>query len=190
MDRRFVFGIEADIDALRASGSAATVGPTGFYQFNSVSHLGTVVGTANEQVSLRWLSTIRARAGLPVFGDRGLLFVTGGLAVGEASSSGFVNLAAGTLIWGGSNSSTRTGYTVGGGFEYALTDRWTTKVEYLYYDLGNVSHPLNLVVSSFGPATPLYQTLGNTVSSMRGSIIRAGLNYRFNWWGSPIATRY
>jgi len=59
-----------------------------------------------------------------------------------------------------------------------VTDHWTTKAEYLYYDLDNASHPLNLVANNVGPA--VYPTLGNTVSSIRGSMIRLGLNYRFN----------
>ena len=51
---------------------------------------------ANEQVSafLMRLSTIRARAGLPVLADRALIFVTGGLAKRRwgLSSSGMVDV--------------------------------------------------------------------------------------------------
>ena len=200
MDRRVVLGIEGDIDTLRVSGSVATVGPNaagflfGFYQVGP-SALVTGGGTANEQVSLRWLSTIRARAGLPVLADRALIFVTGGLAVGGASSSGMVdvhtNFTPSDIVWGGSNSSVRTGYAVGGGFEYALTDHWTTKAEYLYYNLGNVSHPLNLLTNTTStPVSDIYPTLGTTASAVHGSLIRLGLNYRFDWLGGPITTRY
>jgi outer membrane immunogenic protein len=135
-------------------------------------------------------------AGLPVLSDRGLLFLTGGLAVGDVSSSGSVNVASSALVsvsaWNGSNSTTRTGYTVGGGFEYALTDHWTTKAEYLWYDLGHASHPLNCAVNTniLGgcagtPAFPGYTTLGTTVSSVRGSIVRVGLNYKFDYAAAP-----
>jgi outer membrane immunogenic protein len=183
MDRRLVLGIEADIDALRASGNATTFGPgpDSEYQVSPVNFIGGA-GTASEEVSLRWLSTIRARAGLPVLADRGLLFATGGLALGRVSSSGSLSVnGVGILTdtWAGSNSSTQTGYTVGGGFEYAVTDHWTTKVEYLYYDVGNASHPLNLIANNVGAA--VYPTLGNTVSPIRGSMIRVGLNYQFTW---------
>jgi outer membrane immunogenic protein len=186
IDRGIVVGVESDVGATGVSGSATTVGPNfpglafGVYQVAP----GAVVtggGIANENVSLRWLSTVRARAGLPVLAGRALLFVTGGLAVGGVSSSGMVDLntVTGVLAWGGSNSSIRTGYATGGGVEYALTDHWTTKAEYLYYNLGNVSHPLNLLANTTTTAL-VYTTLGNTVSSARGSIIRVGLNYRVN----------
>jgi outer membrane immunogenic protein len=132
MNRRVVFGFEADIDGVRASGSDSTTvvvaRTAGFQVGPSLGlELPSQGGTANEQVSLRWLSTIRARAGLPVMADRGLLYLTGGLVLGGVSSSGFVNLTSSvipnTLTWGGSNSTTRTGYTVGGGFEYAAIGR-------------------------------------------------------------------
>jgi len=208
VDRRIVLGVEADIDALSASGSAATVGPTisfttasNFYQVGSGAVLGLgTTGTANEQVSARWLSTIRARAGLPVLSDRGLLFLTGGLAIAEVSSSGSVNIFQANsgfglptiLTWSGSSTSTRVGYAVGGGLEYALTGPWTVKGEYLYYDVGQNSHPLNLNVIANGTGTNranlFYPTLGNTVSSVSGSIIRVGLNYRFS--SGPVVARY
>ena len=40
-------------------------------------------------------------------------------------------------------SSTRTGWTAGGGVEYAFTNNWIIGAEYLYYDLG--SRHLNIV---------------------------------------------
>jgi outer membrane immunogenic protein len=162
------------------------VGPFGNYAtMTPFGGFPNAVGTANEEVSLQWLSTIRARAGLPVLSDRGLLFVTGGLAVGNVFSSGSVTVAnaAGSVTWSGSNSSTLTGYSVGGGPEYALTNRWTTKAEYLWYDLGNTSHSLNCTATSPpGQCVPIdnYPTLGSTVSPVRGSIVRMGLNYKFN----------
>ena len=177
-----VLGVEADIDALHASGSAATVGPAGTYNNGAGNQVYLTPPTAAEQVSVRWLSTIRARAGLPVLADRGLLFVTGGLAIGGVSSSGSVNLffnppASPYDFWVGSNSSIRTGFTIGGGFEYALSEHWTAKTEYLYYDLGNASHPLNLIINNC--CGGVYPTLGSSIASVRGSIIRVGLNYLF-----------
>jgi outer membrane immunogenic protein len=121
-----------------------------------------------------------------VLANRGLLFVTGGLAIAGVSSSGLVTILCALCVpqsplvqWGGSSSSTRTGYTIGGGFEYALTDHWTSKAEYLYYDLGNASHPLNLLINAGFSAPIPYLTLGSTVSSVRGSIVRMGINYKF-----------
>jgi outer membrane immunogenic protein len=141
------------------------------------------IATANEQVSLRWLSTIRARGGIALQ-DRVLLYATGGLAVGGVNSQGSVITEPGmpgAVIWNGSNSTVKAGYVVGGGIEWAFYDRWTAKAEYLWYNLGNVSHPLNFS-SENGVApcgTDVYPTLGSTSSSVFGSIVRVGVNYKF-----------
>jgi outer membrane immunogenic protein len=37
----------------------------------------------------------------------------------------------------GAASGTKTGWTAGGGVQYALGERWSANVEYLYYDLGS-----------------------------------------------------
>jgi outer membrane immunogenic protein len=187
VDPQAVLGVEADIDALHAAGSASTAtgSPNSLVLVPGAGPLAFVSpSTATEQVTVHWLSTVRARAGLPVLSNRGLLFVTGGLAVGGVSASGSVNTffnppaATPFVTWGGSNTSTQAGFVVGAGFEYALADHWTAKTEYLYYDLGDASHPLvptfNCCVA--GP----FATLGNPSAHVHGSILRLGLNYQFN----------
>lgn len=37
-----------------------------------------------------------------------------------------------------SRSGGRFGYTIGGGVEWAFADKWTTKLEYQYFDFGEV----------------------------------------------------
>lgn len=122
MGPRIVVGLEGDIDAMGVKGSVSSAASSlGGFQIGPALSSNGASGTMNEQVSLRWLSTLRARAGLRVLADRGLLFVTGGLAVGSVSSSGSANVFPtfafpGTVItWGGSSSSTRIGPTVGWG---------------------------------------------------------------------------
>jgi outer membrane immunogenic protein len=188
---QFVFGLEGDIDAVRFSGSASTTVP-GNGAFVNVAGLATTVllpasvVTATEQVSERWLSTIRARVGFTV-ADRLLLFATGGLAVGSVSTTGSVVAGIPTFLatWSGSSSTTKTGFVVGAGAEYAFADCWTVKGEYLYFDLGNVSHPLNLVSSTI--AFPVYASLGSTTARVNGSIARIGINYRF---GNAVVANY
>ena len=129
------------------------------------------------------MSTIRARGGVLV-SDQLLLFATGGLALGGINSQGSVISepgTAGAIIWNGSNSTVKAGYVVGGGVEWAFYDRWTAKAEYLWYNLGSVSHPLNC--SSENGVAPcfndVYPTLGSTNASVYGSIVRVGINYKF-----------
>ena len=57
------------------------------------------------------------------------------------------------------------GWTVGGGMEFALTDRWSAKAEYMYYDLGQESYRIdnNLIADA----------------DTQGSTVRIGVNYHF-----------
>jgi opacity protein-like surface antigen len=70
-----------------------------------------------------------------------------------------------------SSTGTQWGGTVGGGVEYALNAHWSTKVDYLYYDLGTKQ-----VGSTFtgGGAVIQFFDVSNT-----GNVVRAGLNYKF-----------
>jgi outer membrane immunogenic protein len=187
--QQWVVGAEADIDWAHISGTDTrsafgqfSTGPGGLY--TSINN--TV--TANEQVSVRWLSTIRARVGFAVQ-DRILLFATGGLAVGSVNTQGSLTTSSPfpglfNVAWTGSNSAVKTGGVIGGGAEWAIYDHWSAKAEYLWYDLGRVSHSLNCTATNFspafcGPVGQYFTTLGNASSTVFGSIVRVGINYKF-----------
>ncbi len=70
----------------------------------------------------------------------------------------------------------RDGYTVGGGLEYLFTQNWSGKIEYQYYNFGDVT--------AFSPA-------GLPLGSFRNDehTIKVGLNYRFGW-GGPVVAKY
>jgi outer membrane immunogenic protein len=105
-----------------------------------------------------WLSTVRGRAGY-AFGNV-LPYVTGGLAVGDirAATPGFA---------GATN--TNAGWTAGAGLEVGLTGNWSAKAEYLYVDLGK-----------FNCGTACNGLPTDNVS-MHDNVVRAGVNYRFDW---------
>ncbi|HVV60394.1 MAG TPA: outer membrane protein [Pseudolabrys sp.] len=155
---RFVFGVEGDIDYSSIKGATGGVSDfstpvcsgSGFY--------------ANCDSRLRWLGTVRARVGYAW--DRLLPYVTGGLAVGSLETSE----GSPPISLFGSGTNTRTGWTAGAGLEARIDDRWSSKLEYLYVDLGS-HHAFN---EQLGPIT-LSETVG-----FRSHIVRAGLNYRFN----------
>jgi outer membrane immunogenic protein len=76
---------------------------------------------------------------LPI--DPLLVFVTGGLAYGQITFSTSVGETftgpcfCGAIIpTAGSASTTRAGWTVGGGAEYAIAQNWSLKAEYLYFN--------------------------------------------------------
>jgi outer membrane immunogenic protein len=68
----------------------------------------------------------------------------------------------------------RDGYTVGGGLEYLFTQNWSGKIEYQYYDFGNVN---------------VFDNAGTFLGRIRNDehTIKVGLNYRFGWGGTGIA---
>src|SRR5262249_38387146 len=92
-------------------------------------------GRANwvAQTQERWLVTARGKLGLSGwgwFGDKSMVYVTGGAAWAKIDTSEFlVGAQTGT---GHQESNTRSGWTLGGGWEYALGYGWSVKGEYLY----------------------------------------------------------
>ena len=136
-----VWGFEADFDASGQNQSLAS---------------GVLSGTSQ----MPWFGTLRGRLGVAF--DRLLVYGTAGGAAGELRSS--------FTIPAGSTSTTVTygTWTAGGGLEYGITDNLSARVEYLYFDTGNVT------TGSIGgpPSTAI-------TSRVQENLVRAGLNYRF-----------
>jgi outer membrane immunogenic protein len=197
-NRSWVLGIEGDIDATGQDGTA-TLDPnttvTTFRAFTTnvsplITTTTTTTGTFEDKLS--WLGTLRGRVGyLP--DPRVLLYVTGGLAVGEVkSTSGVattttVTSSLGATVLGtattaasalASSSSTQAGWTVGAGIEGAIGGNWTAKLEYLYVDLGTINNTF-LGLGAYAPLT--------TSSHVTDNIVRVGVNYRF---GGPVVAKY
>ncbi len=105
--------------------------------------------------------------------NRLLLYVTGGLAYGGGSAS-INSVGPNGNAWYGSNGTTQVGWTLGGGAEYALTNNWTIKAEYLYYNLGtyNYYHDAESCPAGVEPSF-------NAKVNPEGSIARVGVNYKF-----------
>jgi outer membrane immunogenic protein len=161
---QFVVGVETDINYVDSDQtSGATLG---------VAALGlTGVSTARSELS--YLGTVRGRLGFAY--DRALIYVTGGLAYGEVKNSASFSVAGLGATWGGSKSDTQTGWTLGGGVEYAFTNNLTAKAEYLYYDLGNKNYAVvgtNAAAVATGASYSIRQ-------ETKGSIVRVGVNYKF-----------
>ncbi len=75
-----------------------------------------------------WTASLRARAGVPI--GRFLGYVTGGLAWMDYSGSTSIVTTGQTF----EDSKTLSGWTAGGGIDFAVTDRLVSGVEVLYYD--------------------------------------------------------
>jgi outer membrane immunogenic protein len=68
-------------------------------------------------------------------------------------------------------SETRSGWTVGGGFEYAITYNLSMFFEYNYYDFGSRTVGLTSVSGS--------SQIGDVRE--RESLVKVGANWKFNW---------
>lgn len=152
-----VLGIEADAAIASLRGSAPCTNPA----FNC-----TVKGN--------FLGSIRARAGVAV--DRALLYVTGGLGIGNFQ---YRSVDAGTgALFGTGFGTTRAGIAVGGGLEYAFTPNVTAKVEYMYYHFGSFQAPAG--------------ALGGVATDLRQNVhtVKIGLNYLFSTGHGAVVARY
>lgn len=160
LNQNFVLGLEGDFQGTSASQSSTWVEPN-------------LAATFTEKSSLDWLASINGRLGISY--DRALFYAIGGAAWAGASASltGVSAPFALTL----SNSTTLTGYDIGGGVEYAFTPNWLGRVEYRYYDFGNY----NMSAAAYTLTPFRLQTSVNT--------FRVGLAYLFNA-PAPVVAKY
>jgi len=202
----FVAGIEADIQGV--AGAHATSN-----RFGSVDALSSVgfpgnfatVDTTVHQ-ALDYLGTVRGRLGWAITPTL-LIYGDGGLAYGGVSSETGIfgqnigvnlGLCCGnpSFFSNGGISTTRVGWTAGGGVEWMFLPNWSAKVEYLYYNLGSASYSAGfataLAAGGVIPVgTPIYGLASQSSTHFNGNIVRAGINYHFNWGApAPIVAKY
>lgn len=125
-----------------------------------VEALGTVRGRLGVVLGgLPSYSSMPTKAA-PVVVARGpLLYAAGGFAYGRVHGFDDFTPSSGTKWY--------TGWTVGGGIEWALPDNWSAKIEYLYVDLGKKD------LFDIVPGTP------ESVSA-KMNVVRVGLSYKFD----------
>jgi outer membrane immunogenic protein len=161
---QYVLGIETDIQGTGQSGNAITA--------CSVSVCGTG-GTITNTEKLTWFGTARGKVGVVI--GNWLTYVTAGAAYGRVESNWTSTYPGIALTVPISNSTMRTGWTLGAGLEAPLTGNWTWKVEYLYIDLGTAT----FVTGSLPPAFFAAGTTFTESMHFTDNILRAGVNLRF-----------
>ena len=152
---QIVIGVEADI--ARANGAGASPCPNGF------------VFTC--QAELHTLASFSGRAG--VLWGRALIYAKGGVTSGRVRLQSHFNAntqfnngpPAGIVGPENGKTNTLVGYSAGAGVEFALTDRWSAKAEYLHYDLGSATFALS-------PA------LGPVPGDISGDLVKIGVNVK------------
>jgi outer membrane immunogenic protein len=158
---QFVIGLEGDVDGSSLRNSTTVLTP-----FFGVP--ATFTSRADVQGS------IRGRLGYAW--DRLLVYGTGGAAFG-----GF-NTSISTPFGFDSFSTTRVGWTAGGGLEYAITNNWSIRGEYRYTDFGHATVFTNASFPFGGSANRRF--IENRV--------QAGFSYKFDTFGppGPVVARY
>jgi outer membrane immunogenic protein len=164
-----VFGLEADLQytGLSATNSGALA-------------VGGIANPFTQSFDSKWLSTTRGRLGIT--NGPWLVYATGGLAVANVSYSDSILFPGSGSANAASLSDTRTGWTVGGGVEWAFAPNWSVKAEYLHVDLGTISYTSNngnVVVFPFSTIVHDHR--------LTEDIARVGVNYRFGWGGPVVA---
>jgi outer membrane immunogenic protein len=152
----WVFGIEGDVDGVGSQKSFKTAFEPTTGAFFSAS------------ATPQWLATVRGRLGY-TWGP-GMIYITGGGAWtgvefnvndGGGASSSFTN--------------TRSGWTVGAGYEWMIAPSWMVRAEYLYYGFsGNVNNTTTIPGLGTG--------IAHNWDKMNTNVVRLGLNYKFDWW--------
>ena len=199
----FVGGIEADIQGVAGNNrNTTTISAAGRFAFFGANEvLATAITTSKR---LDYIGTVRGRLGW-LFTPTLLAYGTGGLAYGGVSvSTGIAqfnndcaqfpgNCISAATFSSGAFSDTRVGWTVGGGLEWMFWPNWSAKVEYLYYDLGNVTYSAGLlptVGNTFLANTLVAAVVSQSQTRFNGNIVRAGVNYHFNWGAPPVVAKY
>jgi len=186
----WVLGFETDFSGSGISGHGSAT---------SLVNAPFAVTTTAAQ-STDWYGTIRGRAGWLATPNL-LVFGTGGFAYGSVADSanftstggftfsggGFAfSCVAGAPCFAGSSSTTKTGWTAGGGLEWRglwLDPHMSFKIEYQFVDLGTETVRLQGT-----PCPPTVCTIGgpfiassfNAAFHNQFNVVRVGLNYQFH----------
>jgi outer membrane immunogenic protein len=153
----FVFGFEGDASWVGEYGSHPDDGLVGNPAFTSFT-------------KETWVATARGRAGYAV--DNLLFYGTGGYAAAGVEA-GVKDANTGALL--ASATSTRSGWTAGGGLEWGFAPNWSAKFEWVYMKFESAAFN---TLAAEGPSSSV---------PFDDNVVRAGINYRF---GGPVVARY
>jgi outer membrane immunogenic protein len=176
----WVFGAEVDANGTDfdlSNGKAdAFVNPPG------QSYLEAFVRSDS---NVDWYGTARLRMG-HTFGQRIMAFATGGLAVVSADIGAkgelIVNRGQGTglvsIPFKTSDDDIQLGWTVGGGFDFCLSDHWILNLTYLYMDVGDQGRKLTYEATSPNGKDSFFATVAHR-SDLTFHVLQGGLSFKF-----------
>jgi len=168
----FVAGIEVDV-------MGSTAGATRSNQeLNPVLLGASTAWRGIASTNVEWMSTVRGRLGV-VLSQTFLAYVTGGLAVAGVERDWSQAFTTNSAVYGstaGHNRTTQSGWTIGGGAEWALTNRVTLGAEYLFVSLGGQNFGASFVPASISSAAN--SNFGIRAGDVDNHIARLKVNFK------------
>jgi outer membrane immunogenic protein len=160
-----VYGLEGDVDYFRSNPQV----------INGTATLsdGVTSLTVGQSLTTNYLATVRPRLG--VAADRNLFYITGGAAFTKASYTQTyldAGVPSGTGLATGSKS--LVGWTAGAGWEYAWTDNWTFRLEYLFTSFPGTTNGVGAITDAAGRTNPFQGSADLVIQTAR-----AGVNFKF-----------
>lgn len=168
--QNYVVGLETDFDgtSARATRNISVTAP-GFFPFDG-----------SQSTRENYLGTVRGRVG--VLATPSLLaYVTGGYAYSSLNRSWAGSFPGFGSAWSGSATNIVSGWTAGGGLEWAVGNGFLLGAEYLYVRLdGGNSFLTTAQNAGCTPGGVPSCTFNITPSSLNDNVVRARLSYKFN----------
>jgi outer membrane immunogenic protein len=151
----------------QAPGSMFVVGVEADAAWSDIQRSETLFGiTAQERIQS--FGSVTGRAGVAV--DTVLLYGKGGYAWADNK------ISASALGLTFSETRFHSGWTVGGGGEWAFAGPWSAKAEYMFARYNSERYLAALVPPGVALAADVHT-------------VKAGINYRFGW-GGPVVAKY
>ncbi|HTV34466.1 MAG TPA: outer membrane protein [Methylocella sp.] len=171
---QWVLGLEGSVDGTSLTNTAVAAFPSAFGGSSlSAQTSADVQGSIRGKVGFAW--------------DRLLIYATGGVAFGGFSTNFILSAQnhAPPFYASDYTSSTRVGWTVGGGIQYALLDHWWVFAEYRFTDFGTLNDSLLAVELPVG-------AFFNGNRRLQENQVQVGFSYRFDLMPppAPIVAKY
>jgi outer membrane immunogenic protein len=180
---QFVIGVEGSVDgtSLRANAQFFLPAFVGNNNVLSAHATSDVQGTVRGKLGFAW--------------DRVLIYGTGGFAFGGFSGNlilrGLTPITVPIAIGNQFFSNNPTGWTAGGGFQYAVTDNWWVFAEYRFTDFGSFNNTLSNAVAPAAAGRLLGAAfINNNNPHLRENQVQVGFSYRFNLLPPPVVAKY
>jgi outer membrane immunogenic protein len=174
---QWVLGLEGSVDGTSLSNTAVAAFPDGT----------TLSAHSNANIQ----GSIRGKLG--VAWDRALIYATGCVAFGGFNTD--VSIANSGALNGnfpffasGNVSTTRVGWTVGGGLQYAVTNNWSVFAEYRYTNWGSLNDGS---LSGAGLGAVAGTAFFNGNRHLNQNQVQVGFDYKFDLYAPPpIVAKY